>query len=50
MAEGFPDAVLEDARLTDGTRPVLAHAGRLSWDAPIHSVGDITGLELRRCT
>jgi hypothetical protein len=48
VAEGFPEALLEDARLTDETRPVLeAHAGRLSWDAPIHSVADIAGLELR---
>jgi hypothetical protein len=48
VAEGFPEALLEDARLTDETRAVLeAHAGRLSWDAPIHSVGDISGLELR---
>jgi hypothetical protein len=42
VAEGFPDAWLEDADLTDATRPVLEpHKDRLTWDAPIHSVADI---------
>jgi hypothetical protein len=42
IAEAFPDAWLEDADVTDETRPVLEpHKERLTWDAPIHSVGDI---------
>ncbi len=46
VAEGFPDALLEDARLTDETRPVLEpHAERLTWDFPIHSVADVEALE-----
>src|SRR5262249_58906861 len=40
--ELFPDAIIEDAALTDETREALRDAdGRLSWDAPIHSVADI---------
>ena len=45
VAEGFPDAWLEDARLTDETRPVLErHRHRLTWDFPIHSIGDVEAL------
>jgi len=45
VAEGFPDAWLEDARLNDETRPVLEpHAKRLTWDFPIHSVADVEAL------
>ena len=45
VAEGFPDAWLEDARLNDETRPVLEpHRGRLTWDFPIHSVADVEAL------
>jgi len=40
--ELFPDAIIEDPALTDETREALREAdGRLSWDAPIHSVADI---------
>ncbi|MEO5574835.1 MAG: hypothetical protein ABIR67_05990 [Gaiellaceae bacterium] len=46
VAEAFPDAWLEDARLTDETRPVLEpHRDRLTWDFPIHSVADVEALE-----
>jgi hypothetical protein len=46
VAEGFPDAWLEDARLNDETRPVLEpHLDRLTWDFPIHSVADVDALE-----
>jgi hypothetical protein len=46
VAEAFPDAWLEDADLNDETRPVLEpHADRLTWDAPLHSLADITSLE-----
>ena len=45
VAEGFPQAWLEDARLNDETRPVLEpHQGRLTWDFPIHSVDDVEAL------
>jgi hypothetical protein len=46
VADAFPDAWLEDARLTDETRPVLEpHRDRLTWDFPIHSVADVDALE-----
>jgi L-alanine-DL-glutamate epimerase-like enolase superfamily enzyme len=42
VAEIFPDAIIEDAALTDETRDALRGAEvRLSWDAPIHSAADI---------
>jgi hypothetical protein len=41
----FPEAWIEDPALTDDTDPVLApHRDRITWDAPIHSVADITSL------
>jgi len=40
--EGFPDAVVEDPAVTDDTREIVeAHADRVSWDAPIHSLEDV---------
>jgi hypothetical protein len=45
VAEGFPTAWIEDPDLNDETGPVLEpHRERITWDAPIHSVGDIEGL------
>jgi hypothetical protein len=45
VAEGFPDAWIEDPALTDETDDVLRpHRDRITWDAPIHSVADIEGL------
>jgi hypothetical protein len=45
VAEGFPAAWLEDPALTEETDAVLLeHRGRVTWDAPIHSVADIEGL------
>ena len=45
VAEGFPDAWIEDPDLNDETDPVLEpHRDRITWDAPIHSVADIEGL------
>jgi hypothetical protein len=45
VAEAFPQAWLEDARLNDETRPVLEpHRTRLTWDFPIHSVADVEAL------
>jgi hypothetical protein len=45
VAEGFPDAFIEDPALTPETDPILEpHRDRITWDAIIHSVGDIEGL------
>ena len=44
-AEGFPDAWIEDPRLTPETDTVLApHRDRITWDLPIHSVEDVEAL------
>jgi L-alanine-DL-glutamate epimerase-like enolase superfamily enzyme len=46
VAYAFPDAWIEDPAITDETRPILeGHRKRITWDAPIHSVSDIPGLE-----
>jgi hypothetical protein len=46
VAEGLPDAYLEDPALTPATEAVLApYRERVTWDAPIHSVGDVEGLK-----
>jgi len=48
VADGFPEAYLEDPALTDETEPVLeAHRDRVTWDAPIHSVADVEALAFR---
>jgi hypothetical protein len=45
VADAFPEAWLEDARLNEETRPVLEpHLARLTWDFPIHSVADVEAL------
>ena len=45
VAEGFPDAYLEDPALTDETDAVLEpYHDRVTWAAPIHSVADVEGL------
>jgi L-alanine-DL-glutamate epimerase-like enolase superfamily enzyme len=45
-AEAFPEAWLEDPDLKEETGPVLEpHADRITWDAPLHSLADITSLE-----
>jgi hypothetical protein len=46
IAQGLPDAVLEDPWLDDGCREALAADDRLSFDAPIHSWGDVSKLPL----
>jgi hypothetical protein len=44
VCEGFPQAVIEDAMICDDTREILmAHRDRLSFDAPVHSLDDVTG-------
>jgi len=45
VAEGLPDALLEDPALTPETDAVLAaHRDRITWDAIIHSVEEIEAL------
>jgi hypothetical protein len=45
VAEGFPEAYLEDPALTDETDLALEpHRERVTWDAPIHSVVDVEQL------
>lgn len=42
LIEAFPEAWLEDPDVSDETRSILDPvADRITWDAPIHSVGDI---------
>jgi L-alanine-DL-glutamate epimerase-like enolase superfamily enzyme len=46
VAEAFPGAYLEDPDINDRTWPALEpHAGRITWDAPLHSLADIEDLE-----
>jgi L-alanine-DL-glutamate epimerase-like enolase superfamily enzyme len=45
VAEGFPDAWIEDPAITEETWPVLEpHQDRITWDGNIHSVQDIISL------
>ena len=45
VLETFPEAWIEDPALTPETVPLLEpHAGRVTWDAIIHSVADIEAL------
>jgi L-alanine-DL-glutamate epimerase-like enolase superfamily enzyme len=45
VVEAFPDAWIEDPKLTGEIDAVLAeHRERFSWDAPIHSIEDIQAL------
>jgi L-alanine-DL-glutamate epimerase-like enolase superfamily enzyme len=44
VAEAFPEAWIEDPRLTPENDEVLRpYRDRITWDAPIHSVADIRG-------
>jgi L-alanine-DL-glutamate epimerase-like enolase superfamily enzyme len=46
VAEAFPEAYLEDPDVNDDTRELLEPlADRVTWDAPLHSLADITSLE-----
>jgi hypothetical protein len=50
VVEELPDVIVEDAWLEDGLRDALAGAeDRLSFDAPVHSLGDLDGLPLEPC-
>jgi L-alanine-DL-glutamate epimerase-like enolase superfamily enzyme len=45
VAEGFPDAWIEDPAITEETWPVLEpYQDRVTWDGNIHSVEDIVSL------
>lgn len=47
VREAFPEAILEDPKLTPATRDALAGAeARLAWDAPITGVEDIAALSV----
>lgn len=46
VAESFPDAYLEDPDVNADTRELLEPLrDRVTWDAPLHSLADITSLE-----
>jgi len=46
VAEAFPEAYLEDPDVNDETRALLEPlADRVTWDAPLHSLADISSLE-----
>jgi L-alanine-DL-glutamate epimerase-like enolase superfamily enzyme len=46
VVQAFPDAYLEDPDVNDETRPILEPArDRVTWDAPLHSLADVTSLE-----
>jgi hypothetical protein len=45
VAEGFPNAFIEDPWLNEETDAALApYRDRITWDAPIHSVADVDAL------
>jgi hypothetical protein len=45
IVQAFPDAFIEDPKLTGETEPILlGHHERITWDAPLHSVADIQAL------
>jgi hypothetical protein len=45
VAEGLPDAWLEDPRLNEETEPVLEpHRDRITWDAALHAPEDVDAL------
>ncbi|MEJ7790339.1 MAG: hypothetical protein WKF29_10700 [Thermoleophilaceae bacterium] len=46
VAEGFPDAWIEDPDLSDPAADAVLepHRDRITWDAPIHSIADIEAL------
>lgn len=51
VVEAFPEAWIEDPRLTPQTEAILApHMDRVTWDAPIHEIADIEALSVKpRC-
>lgn len=49
VAEGFPEALIEDPDLADPAAAAVLepHHGRITWDAVIHSVEDVDALPFR---
>jgi hypothetical protein len=48
VIDGLPEAWIEDPAFEDGTADLLdLHRDRITWDEPIHSVGDIEALPWR---
>ena len=48
VVRAFPDAWIEDPAITPETLAVLEpHMGRITWDAPLHSIADIEALATR---
>jgi L-alanine-DL-glutamate epimerase-like enolase superfamily enzyme len=48
VLRAFPEAWIEDPKITDETWPVLEpHSGRITWDAPLRSLADIAALSTR---
>ena len=47
VVETFPDAIIEDAKFTDETRPLLSRVeNRLSWDYPVTDVASVEALPI----
>ena len=46
VVDALPDALIEDPDVTDLDKAAILepHRGRITWDAPIHSVGDVDAL------
>jgi len=46
VVDGLPEAVIEDPDVSDPEKAAILepHRDRISWDAPIHSVGDVDAL------
>jgi L-alanine-DL-glutamate epimerase-like enolase superfamily enzyme len=44
VSEAFPEAYLEDPDINEETRSVL-DVSRVTWDAPLHSLADVRGLD-----
>jgi hypothetical protein len=48
VVPAFPDALIEDPHVTDEILEFLKpHAGRVTWDAPLHSVADIKAMPIQ---
>ncbi|XGI84443.1 hypothetical protein ACEU6E_04125 [Halorutilales archaeon Cl-col2-1] len=46
VSDSFPDAIIEDPKLTDETRGILSdYGGRISWDKPVESLADVKSVE-----
>lgn len=44
VIDAFPDALIEDPKVTEETRPLLEPVSdRVTWDAPLHDISDVDG-------